>query len=115
MRIGLDVRLLYAPLLKGIGCYERELLLALDAIDTANEYVLFFDSRRQAVRRLAQHHRFIEKGISIPGDRFFLWEQVRLAREAKSVDVFHSLANTTFLAGACPRIVTVHDTKLLEV
>ena len=38
MRIGIDSRLLYVPVVKGIGIYLRNLLANLALIDEDNEY-----------------------------------------------------------------------------
>ncbi len=117
MTVGIDARALYLPVLKGIGVYLQNLLNSLAALDGGHEYVLFFDSRQEITRRRPPHACFRESGLVIPrGDTFFLWEQLRLPLELRrrSLDVFHSPANTTPLWKPCPTVATVHDTKLLE-
>lgn len=117
MRIGIDVRSLYRPTLKGIGIYLRNLLLAMGQQGDGNEYHLFYDSRQDLIKRKPEGKQFIDHGSSLKkGDSLFLWEQVRLPQEIKrfKIDLFHSSANTTFWRSSCPVVVTVHDTKLFE-
>ena len=115
MRIGIDVRVLYNPLLKGIGVYLQNLLTNLAEIDQQNEYILYYDGRQNTLSRKPNSNNFIDKEISIKkGDQFYLWEQLRLPLELKrdKIDIFHSPANTTMFYLACPTIVTVHDVHL---
>ncbi len=117
MRIGIDARVLYMPVLKGMGVYLKNLLESLERIDKKNEYILYYDSRQQVVSRKPGSPNFEEKAISIrKGDIYHFWEQFRLPLELKKdrIDVFHSPANTTMLALKCPTIVTVHDTILQQ-
>jgi hypothetical protein len=118
MRIGIDARVLYLPVLKGIGVYLHNLLTSLGKIDKKNEYILYYDSRQDAVRRVTRLSNFVEKGIEIrKGDSFHLWEQIRLPIEIKKdkIDIFHSPANTTMFFRNSPTVVTVHDTISQEV
>ncbi len=118
MRIGIDARVLYAPVLKGIGVYLDNLLMQLSKIDKKNEYILYYDSRQETIKRFPRIDNFIEKGIEIgKGDRFYLWEQIKLSFEVRKdkINVFHSPANTTMFFMSCPTIVTVHDTIAQEV
>jgi len=117
MKIGIDARVLYMPVLKGIGIYLHNLLINLSEIDQKNEYILYYDTRQNLVSRFPRKSNFITKGISIrKGDRFYLWEQVRLPLETArdKIDIFHSPANTTMLLSRCPIIVTIHDVTLQE-
>lgn len=118
MKIGIDARNLYAPALKGIGVYVQNLLPALAALEPGNEFVLHYDTRQQFTNRLPRLTGFTDCGISVrKGDTFYAWEQLRLPVELRrmGVDLFHAPANTVFLCGRHPRVVTVHDTKHLEM
>jgi len=118
MKIGIDVRVLYMPVLKGIGIYLYNLLRQISEIDNENEYILYYDSRQNIVMRDFNSKNIKTNGISIKkGDRFDFWEQLRLPIEITKdkVDIFHSPANTTMYFKNCPTIVTVHDTTLQEI
>ncbi len=118
MRIGIDCRALYLPQIKGIGIYLQNLLPALAKLDASFEYVLFYDSRQEVVRRKPTLTNFSEKGLSIrKGDTLFFWEQLRLpcALKHERLDLFHSPANTTFSKGKIPLVVTVHDTIVQQI
>jgi glycosyltransferase involved in cell wall biosynthesis len=118
MKIGIDARNLYHPILKGIGIYLQNLLPHLAALDGGHEYVLFYDSRNPFTRRLPKESAISDQALEVQrGDTLYFWEQLGLPRKVQSlsIDLFHSAANTTFLYGRCPRVVTVHDTKALEM
>ena len=118
MKIGIDVRALYLPQMKGIGIYLHNLLEELIRIDTRNEYTLFYDVRQSVVHRGPKGKNVQEKGLSIQkGDTLFFWEQWRLPQAVKHqrLDLFHSPANTTFSRGKIPLVVTVHDTIIQQI
>lgn len=118
MKIGIDARTLYTPALKGIGIYLYNLLINISKIDQENEYLLYYDPRQEICLRFPKIVNFIEKGISLKkGDRFYLWEQLRLPLETRrdKIDIFHSPANTTAFCLGCPILVTVHDVTLQEI
>ncbi|MFA5088638.1 MAG: glycosyltransferase, partial [Candidatus Omnitrophota bacterium] len=118
MKIGVDVRALYLPNMKGIGIYLKNLLSAISEIDSGSEFHLYYDGRQQVVKRKPAPERFIEKELIIPkGDTFYFWEQFKLPSQLRKekLDVFHSPANTTFLMKSCPVVVTVHDTTVQEI
>ncbi|MBI3999904.1 MAG: glycosyltransferase [Candidatus Omnitrophica bacterium] len=117
MRIGIDARTLYAPILKGIGVYLENLLNELAKVDQENEYILYYDSRQEIVSRKPKEKNFTEKGIQIGfGDRFYFWEYFCLSQHVKEdkIDVFHFPANTASFLNA-PTVVTVHDTIAQDV
>lgn len=118
LNIGIDARILYMPILKGMGVYLNNLLLSLSKIDKRNKYILYFDSRQKIINRGPKAENFITKGISLrKGDRVHLWEHLRLPLEVikDKIDVFHSPANTTMFFSKCPILVTIHDTILQEL
>lgn len=118
MRIGIDARVVYNPVLKGIGVYLYNLLSRFNDSASQDEFFLFFDSRQPRVERLSLGPHLKARGISIrKGDRFHLWEQLSLpaAIKREKIDVFHSVANTTCFIKSCPTVVTVHDTKPFEL
>ncbi|MCM8775445.1 MAG: glycosyltransferase family 4 protein [Candidatus Omnitrophica bacterium] len=117
MRIGIDARTLYLPVLKGIGVYLLNLLNQLAVRDQKNEYILYYDSRQKIVDRAPKAPNFITRGIEIAkSDRFYFWEQFCLPRELARdrIDLLHSPANTTCLGFRGPKVVTVHDTIIQQ-
>ncbi len=118
MKIGVDVRPLYRPNLKGIGVYLKNLLDEFSRWDKENTYYLFYDERQELVKRKPDGQLFREEGSEISkGDSYYFWDQICLPREiAKNkIDIFHSPANMTSLKKMCPTVVTVHDTKPFEM
>ena len=118
MKIAIDVRNLYDPVLKGIGIYLQNVLPVMAELDPRNEFVLFYDTRQQFTARLPRVTGFRDRGISVAkGDTFYAWEQLRLPAELwrTRADLFHAPANTVPIFGPHPRVVTVHDTKALEM
>jgi glycosyltransferase involved in cell wall biosynthesis len=118
MRIGIDVRPLVQPALKGIGVYLANLLPALAAAGGENQFVLLYDKRQDIALRLPEGGCFEARGSSVrKGDRFYFWEQIRLPLEVRGarIDLLHSAANTTCLFRTGPTVVTIHDTKALEL
>ena len=118
MKIAIDARRLYAPSLKGIGVYIQNLLPALADLDPQSEFILFYDPRQEFTSRLPALPGFRDRGISVAkGDTFYAWEQLRLPFELwrTGADLFHAPANTLPLRASHPCVVTVHDTKSLEI
>lgn len=117
MKIGIDARTLYAPVLKGIGVYLQNLLEEMIRLEPSAEFYLYYDARQETVNRRPPGTRVFERGISFPtGDRFYFWEQLALPRALSKdrVALLHSPANTTPLFWKGPRVVTVHDTTIQE-
>lgn len=116
--IGIDARVLFMPMMKGMGFYLQNLLENFITLDKENSYILYYDTRQNVKLRTLNSPNFSVKGISIrSGDSFHSWEQVRLPIELSrdKIDILHSPANTSIFASRCPRICTVHDTILQEL
>ncbi len=117
LKIGIDARPLYRPVLKGIGVYVKNLLAHLGRIGGRHRYILFYDKRQECVRRRPAGEAFLECGASLPvGDTFHVWEQICVPWHVlmKEIDVFHATANMTARFQPSPVVVTIHDTKPFE-
>jgi len=117
LKIGIDARTLYAPVLKGIGVYLQNLLGAMIRLEPSAEFYLYYDARQKTVNRRPVSSKVFERGVVFPtGDRFHCWEQLALPRALSKdrVSLLHSPANTTCLFWKGPRVVTVHDTTIQE-
>ena len=117
MRIGIDARAFFHKELKGIGVYLNGLISGIALLDKSNQYLLYYDSRKDIKHRALPGENFIPKGIHIDyGDTFFFWEQLALpwAIMSDKIDVFHASANILCLT-RCPTIATIHDTILQEM
>lgn len=117
MKIGIDIRSLYRPDMKGIGIYLNNLLPWLGLLDTNDKYLLYFDKRQDNFNRKPHGESFQERGISIPkGDSLYFWEQLCLPTEIvkDKIDLFHSPGNTMPAFKRCKHVVTIHDTKIFE-
>jgi len=116
MKIGIDIRVLDEPDLRGMGKYLFFLLRYLTQIDQKNNYFLFSDKRSTYVRALDLPKNFRRVSIGIQGEKFHLWEQVALPLSARklSVDILHYPANLASLFKGIPSIVTLHDVMMFE-
>lgn len=117
MRIGIDARTLYAPVLKGIGVYLQNLLYELLKLNDEAEYFLYYDARQQTVNRCPSNMRVHARPVQIStGDRFHFWEQFALpkALAKDGISLLHSPANTLPFFWRGPCVVTVHDTTIQE-
>ncbi len=118
MKIGIDARVLYAPVLKGIGVYLQNLVEEWAKAPSGHQFVLYYDPRQEIIRRKPKADCFTEKAISIStGDRFYFWDHFCLPPQLKRdrIEVLFSPANTAVFGAPCPQVVTVHDTILQEI
>jgi len=85
-------------------------------INSEHEFVFFEDARYEYFNYVKQSSRVTHNKFSMKGDRFFLWEQVKLPMEIRKsgVDIFHSPGNTQPLIQPCSLVVTLHDTLLMD-
>lgn len=108
--IGIDARLIHYRPMGGTSTYIRQLLRALERIDTANTYTVLVSrkSRETLVPRLCHaalwtppHHR---------------WERVALSVELARLrlDVLHSTDFIPPLRGARHHVITIHDLAFLR-
>lgn len=105
-----------APRLRGIGKYLFNTIKHVAELRPDWEFVLFQDSRAERCDHFPSVGNIDTRAFAMKGDRFFLWEQLRLPFEIlrSKVDVFHSPANTLPLIQVCPTIVTLHDMLLMD-
>lgn len=109
MRVGIDARLTYYRT-GGISTYIRNLVSALDDLDTDTDYRIF-------------HHRRAKHSISQTALRHNLWTPAhhRLERLALTVelwphhlDVLHSPDFIPPIRGAKRHVITIHDLSFLH-
>jgi len=120
MNIVIDTRWIF-PQLSGIGRYTQELVRALLAIDTTNQYILLHDNPEVMERLgmewdLASHSNARQE--QVPYGLFSLKNQLSLGRQLKAwqCDVFHSPNYMIPLrpfpmnrTGSLACVVTMHD------
>jgi len=125
MKIGVDVRVLMDEHYSGVSEYTANLLMALLAKDTVNEYRLFYNSFQDRSDKLSSYRRDNTKLTArhIPNKIFnyllqkiFAWP--KLDQLLGGVDVFWSPHfNFTSLSKSIVRpqqIITVHDLSFLR-
>jgi len=109
MKIGIDARLTYYRT-GGISTYTRQLIRALETLDTANDYTIF-------------HSRKDDTSISQQFQHGSLWtpahhriERLVLSVELlpHSLDIFHSPDFIPPYRGAKQHVITVHDLTFLH-
>lgn len=112
MKIGLDARFLTHPQAGGFKTYTENLIRALGAVDSTNQYVLYLD-RNVPQETLPQCDNFTYRILpgTLPGIGVPFREQVLLRREIArdDLDLAHFLCNTAPVGLRCPFIVTLHD------
>jgi glycosyltransferase involved in cell wall biosynthesis len=111
MRIGIDATAL-PPQPVGAGNYIIQLIRALTALDSENEFVIFAGQRGPSLINLPEKPtlEWILLPDRNPGVRL-IWEQTyfsRLIRDSE-VDLLHSLHYTRPLRLSCASVVTYHD------
>lgn len=113
MKIGIDARFLTHPQLGGFKTYTENLIGALAAIDSRNEYVLYVDRQPGPHDLIPKQSNFQTRVVpaSVPVIGLPMREQIALARQAKKdrIDVFHSPCLTAPIRLPCRLVVTVHD------
>jgi alpha-1,3-rhamnosyl/mannosyltransferase len=117
MRIAVDARQVYRPHRRGTGKNLIDLYETLAARRPGWSFTMIHrdDVPDPPLAGLPNVHR---KRVDIPGgDRFNLWEQVRLpaAAWASGADVLHAPANTGPAVPLTRMVVTVHDLIPLEI
>jgi glycosyltransferase involved in cell wall biosynthesis len=115
MRIAVDARTVFSPARRGTGRNLVDLYTTLAALEPSWEFVLFhqLDAGGQPFAGLPNVRPVL---IDLPGDRWNLWQDVRLPIAAKSAvaSVLHCPANTAPLFTLTPVVVTIHDLIPLE-
>ena len=110
MKIGIMLRSLDEQ--GGVGVYTRYITENLLALDSRNEYVLFYRSREN-IGRFADRPRVTERFIG--GGNKAYWDQFVVPRACRreAVDVvFHPKFTVPFLA-PCPAVMVVHGADWL--
>jgi len=113
MRLGIDARDVFAPEPRGVGKTLRELIGRL--LSSVSDWdISLFTNRVNGVKFPSPAK--IEH-IDIPGDRFNLWEKVRLPVAAwkGNLDVLHCPSQTAPSLAPCPVVLTVHDLIPLKI
>lgn len=115
MKICIDARWIF-PELSGIGLYTQELIRALVAVDTENEYTLLFNNaavreRTRAVTHFDRSPRV--RALDLPYGLFSMRNQLLLPRllARERFDIYHSTNYMMPLphGGNTRRVVTIHD------
>jgi glycosyltransferase involved in cell wall biosynthesis len=94
----------------GIGVYSRNLTEALLALDTKNQYVLFYHTKT-ALGRFHQYEHVKEVHVSAPGK--FLWDQQAVpayAKKEKVDTIFHTKFAVPLLT-KCKTVMVLHGSE----
>ncbi len=114
MRIGIDARF-YGPRVGGggLGRYTEELVTALQAVDTENEYVLFLGKENMHECRIT-NAKFTKRMVDVPW--YSLAEQTQMPRHIAlaKVNIMHYPHWNIPMFSRVPFVVTIHDLILLE-
>ena len=117
MRIGIDARAIYSRNGKGLKFYSYHLISNLMRLDKKNQYYLFYNENDSKSDEMVLTQNFFAKEcFQRGGERFYLWEQLKLPIESKraNIDIFHSPANTVSIFGMQKTILTLHDMLMFE-
>jgi len=122
MKIGIDARVLMDEYYSGVSEYAANLLNAIFALDSDNEYKLFYNSWENLDKRFKTWNRSNVKviGSHIPNKIFnYLGQRIfsspKIDRTLGGVDIFWSPHfNFTSLDKKTKRIITVHDLSFLR-
>src|SRR5260221_8086707 len=115
MRIAIDARTAYAKTRRGVGNTLVDLYTPLAVMRPDWEFSMFHQTE-PADDPFAACPNIRRRQIDIRGDRFDLWENVRLplAAFAARATVLHCPANTGPAKNPCPMVLTLHDMIPLE-
>jgi glycosyltransferase involved in cell wall biosynthesis len=116
MRVAVDARTIYSPRRRGTGKNLIDLYTTLAAIRPQWEFVMLHHSEAPANELFAELPNVRPRRIDIRGDRFNLWQDVRLpfAAATAKASLLHCPANTAPLIAITPIVVTIHDLNPLE-
>lgn len=116
MKIAIDIRCLMHKNYSGVAEYTYNLLDNLFKIDRQNQYILFYNSKKNITANLPQfpYSNVKFKGFTYPNKlfnfsvRFLHWPQID--KMLGGVDIFF-IPNFNFLSlsSNCKKILTVHD------
>jgi alpha-1,3-rhamnosyl/mannosyltransferase len=110
LRVGLVACSLNAEHLRGMGRYVFELVRQADAVGPV-DWMLYGDDPRRPLR-VPPAAQAQARVFPFRGDRFHLWEQIGLPRQAlrDGVDLLHCTEGSLPWWQPLPTVVTVHDT-----
>ncbi len=113
MKIGIEAQRLFRPHKHGMDIVALELIRALQAIDTKNEYFVFVkaDEDNTCLSETPNFHIIV-----VPGGNYVFWEQIMLPFYAKKyeVEVLHCTSNTAPMFLSMPLVLTLHDVIFME-
>jgi len=114
LKVGLVACCLNAEHVRGMGRYVFELVRQSDGLAPV-DWTLYGEDPRRPLR-VPPARRVRGEVFAFRGDRFHLWEQVGLPRQAArdAVDLLHCTEGTLPWWQPVPTIVTVHDTLAWE-
>jgi glycosyltransferase involved in cell wall biosynthesis len=117
LRVGLDARTVYSPTRRGTGKNLIDLYRRVAVLQPDWTFVMFHRERTPAEDPFASLSNVEHHAIEIRGDRWNLWEQVRLpaAALASGVSLLHAPANTAPAEALVPLVVTIHDLIPLDI
>lgn len=111
MRIVVDARTLFAEAPRGTGKAFLEVYRRLPAMHGDWEFMFLHRNRQIHNRSFAERPNVSVQYTEIRGERFNLWQSLRLPLTAKlkRADVLHCPANLGPRCSATPILVTIHD------
>jgi glycosyltransferase involved in cell wall biosynthesis len=110
MRVAVDARTVYSPVRRGTGKNLIDLYRRVARQQPGWSFLMIH--RNAGVDDPFHDEPNIEAvAVDMPGDRWHLWEHVRLPLTARAwkADVLHAPANTAPRRSLVPLVVTIHD------
>jgi len=110
VKVALDARQIYRPNRRGTGKNLVDLYRHLARIRPDWEFVLFYQTNG-CPDPFASLPNVSSVRVDMRGDRFDLWQQIRLPLAARlgGADILHCPANTGPRMPCVPMVVTIHD------
>src|SRR6478672_3937534 len=111
MLVAVDARTVYSPVRRGTGKNLIDLYRRVARLRPDWNFVMFHRSPAAGDDPFQPESNISARAIEIRGDRWNLWEQVRLpaAAAAARASVLHSPANTAPGFPIVPLVTTIHD------
>lgn len=116
MRVGIDARTVFSRTRRGTGKNLIDLYRRIARLHPDWTFLMFHRDPA-ADNPFADEPNVVPRFVEIRGDRWNLWEHVRLpaAAAAARVSVLHSPANTAPAVSPVPLVVTIHDLIPLDI
>ena len=117
MRIAVDARTVYAAVRRGTGKNLVDLYRCVARLRPEWAFCMFHRDSGRLVDPFASEPNIQACRIEMAGDRWHLWQQVRLplAARAWGASVLHAPANTAPRVALVPLVVTIHDLIPLDI